>query len=308
MKTIEAAAGRWHGILTALGIGPACLDGKHGPCPLCGAGKDRFRWDNKDGSGSYFCSQCGAGTGMQLLMAFHGWGFPRAAIEVDAIIGNVSIDPISKTIPDADKVEYVRKLLKSSRKLQPNSPAWIYLNIRCGDPGDVCMDLRSHHKLKHSDDQGTWPGMLAVIRYPDGKGASLHRTFLTPEGQKAPVDPVRKIVSCLPLEGSSVRLGPVQERLGIAEGIETAICAGKLFGLPCWAAISADGMKKWEPPDGCKSVLVCGDNDASFTGQAAAYELARKLKLKGFDVDVVLPEIVGNDFCDVWVSRYNSNE
>jgi len=68
MKTIEAAVGHCTESDT-LGVDPVFLDGKHHPCILCG-GKDRFRFDNKDGSGSYFCSQCGAGTGMQLLMAF----------------------------------------------------------------------------------------------------------------------------------------------------------------------------------------------------------------------------------------------
>jgi len=56
----KAAAGRWEGVLSSLGIHvPA--NGKHGPCPGCG-GHDRFRFDNKDGGGSFICSQGGEGT------------------------------------------------------------------------------------------------------------------------------------------------------------------------------------------------------------------------------------------------------
>ena len=47
----ELASGRWHGILTALGVPQEFLTGKHGPCPICG-GKDRFRFDNKNGRGT----------------------------------------------------------------------------------------------------------------------------------------------------------------------------------------------------------------------------------------------------------------
>ena len=41
----------------------------HQPCPLCG-GKDRFRCDDKGGSGSWICNQCGAGNGLKLIMAY----------------------------------------------------------------------------------------------------------------------------------------------------------------------------------------------------------------------------------------------
>ena len=101
------------------------------------------------------------------------------------------------------------------------------------------------------------------------------------------------------LNGFAVRLGGVQERLGIAEGIETAICAGKLFGVPCWAALSANGMKTWEPPPEVRCVLICGDNDASYTGQEAAYALAHRLTRQGISVEVHLPQLVGTDFADV---------
>ena len=60
-----AAQGRWRDILQSLGMDERSLSGKHGPCPMCG-GKDRFRFDDKDGRGTYFCSGCGAGDGVKL--------------------------------------------------------------------------------------------------------------------------------------------------------------------------------------------------------------------------------------------------
>ncbi len=61
----NAAQGQWHNILVSLGADPSSLDGKHHPCPACG-GSDRFRFDNQNGNGSYFCNQCGAGDGFSL--------------------------------------------------------------------------------------------------------------------------------------------------------------------------------------------------------------------------------------------------
>jgi len=59
----QIAQGRWKSILTALGADEKTLSGKHTACPLCG-GKDRFRFDDKEGRGTYFCSGCGAGDGV----------------------------------------------------------------------------------------------------------------------------------------------------------------------------------------------------------------------------------------------------
>ena len=73
-----------------LGIGESFLTGKHGPCPLCG-GKDRWRWDNLEGRGTWICSQCGAGDGIALVMKMHGWGFREAAKGIEAVIGSTSV-------------------------------------------------------------------------------------------------------------------------------------------------------------------------------------------------------------------------
>lgn len=301
-KTVDAARGRWRGILLHFGLDPKFLDGKHGPCPFC-QGKDRFRWDDKDGTGSFFCSQCGAGSGMTLLEKFKGWDFAQTAREVDAILGNVQADQVKAERTDQQKRASLRSLLQHSKHLQPGMPPWFYLERRCGDPTGLVADLRYHPALRHcAEDRATYPAMLATLRFPDGKGASVHRTYLTPEGQKAAVDPVRKIMPGFPLEGAAVRLGGVQERLGIAEGIETALCAGKLSGVPCWAGISANGILSWQPPEGVKSVVIFADNDSHFVGQEAAYRKARALHLKGYDVEVQVPPRPDSDWADVWAA------
>jgi putative DNA primase/helicase len=157
----------------------------------------------------------------------------------------------------------------------------------------VLADLRYHPSLKHSIG-GVHPAMLALCRPNTGKAAGIHRTFLTPDGRKASVDPVRMMLG----ECAPIHLGQTTDRLGVAEGIETAISAGKRFGCPVWSVISANGMKAWIPPKGIRSVVVCGDADRNFTGQAAAYSLARRLSLEGLEVEVQIPESLGTDWND----------
>ena len=66
-RTVRSKArGHWREILSRLGI-TVPPDRKRGPCPICGCGKDRFRFDDKEGRGTWFCNVCRAGDGVQLV-------------------------------------------------------------------------------------------------------------------------------------------------------------------------------------------------------------------------------------------------
>jgi len=112
-ETIERARHRWREILPQLGIDTRFLTKKHGPCPLCG-GKDRFRFDDKDGEGTYYCGQCGAGAGIILIRKKHGWNFKTACDAIDKILGEVR--PIER--PEAvEKDDAGRRLRAIERAL-----------------------------------------------------------------------------------------------------------------------------------------------------------------------------------------------
>jgi len=300
-KLNSDAFGRWPGILTANGIDPRYLKDVHGPCPIGCGGKRSFRFDDK-GNGRWICTHCGSGDGFDLLMKIHGWRFPVAQQKVADCVGSCQVSEV-KTDQDAEaKARYMRKIWKESQLVTSGDPVWLYLERRCGDPSAVLQDLRYHPALEHSVDKGKHPAMLAGMGFDGKKFSGIQRTYLANGGQKAQVDPVRMTYG----EVGPVRLGPVANRLGIAEGIETAVCASKQFGLPVWSGFSANGMRAWEPPEGVRSVVVCGDNDENFTGQAAAFHLARRLRLSGLDVRVEIPAQVGQDFADVYLTSRQS--
>ena len=299
-RTANEAVGRWPGILATLGIDQSFLQNKHGPCPICN-GTDRYRFDDKDGRGTFICSHCGSGDGFKLLQAVLGWSFSEAAKQVDRIVGTVPAGPIAPQRTDESKILALTKVWAGSRPVVRNDPVWLYLNRRLGIQ-EVPAGLRLHPGLRYTDadgkDLGSFPAMVAKIRYPDGRPASIHRTYLTADGEKAPVPQVKKIMAGKPLNTGAVRLSAVGPCLGIAEGIETALAASARFSVPVWAATNATLLESWVPPAGVERVLIASDNDASFTGQSAAYGLARRLVQRGIAVEIQIPAEMGRDWAD----------
>lgn len=99
------------------------------------------------------------------------------------------------------------------------------------------------------------------------------------------------------VDGGAVRLARHGDTLGIAEGIETALAASILFGVPCWAALNANRLAVWEPPAEVRKVVIFADNDANFVGQTAAFDLAARLD--HLVVDIETPLDGGTDWVDV---------
>ena len=96
---------------------------------------------------------------------------------------------------------------------------------------------------------------------------------------------------------SAVRLFPVPEdgHLGIAEGIETALSAHAIFGVPVWAALSADNVARWRWPEGVARVTIFAD--AGNAGRQAAATLSDRLSIADIPNAIVWP-IHDDDFND----------
>lgn len=296
---IEAARGRWQGILPLFGIDGNFLRKKHGPCPMCG-GKDRFIFDDKEGRGTYHCNQCGAGTGLHLISHIKGWGMSQTVKEVGKVVGSVEYKQPDAGPSDQQKKEALNKAWAGAQAMREGDPAHTYLDKRTGRPW-ASNALRYHAEMWHPEEKKTYPAMIAKVTDADNKPVSIHRTFLDMDGNKAKISKAKMVMSSTIPDGSAIRLMPHDHIIGIAEGIETALSASFLFGVPVWAAISAAVMSKWTIPNGVERVIIFGDNDQNFIGQTTAYKLAFNMRKEygdAMDITVAIPSIRGADWND----------
>ncbi len=108
------------------------------------------------------------------------------------------------------------------------------------------------------------PAMLGAVTTDSGIIA-IHRTFL--EGAQARLAHFERPKRALGSLGSgAVRLAPpVQGRLGLAEGIESALSATQLFDIPCWATLGNERFGLVAIPESVRELYLFIDNDAGGT-------------------------------------------
>ncbi|MCC7411956.1 MAG: toprim domain-containing protein [Gammaproteobacteria bacterium] len=288
-----AVVGRWPAVLASLGIDDAHLSRRHGPCPCCG-GRDRFRFDDREGRGTWYCNQCGAGDGFALLMRVHGWGFEEALREVAAVAGVDSLPPAPRNAPrpapapdaPARPTERVRGLLRTATTPDLVPDAVAYLAGRHLWPLPAGCTLRAHVAAEYYRPGvgraveliGRFPALVAPVHDVAGELVTAHVTYLH-AGTKLDRDgcPARKILSPMTGRvGCAARLLPLAgDVLGVAEGMETALSAAARHGVPCWAALNAGLLARFMPPAEVRHVLIFADRDAA--GLEAAYHLREHL-------------------------------
>jgi putative DNA primase/helicase len=297
------AQGKWHDILSRLGVDGKYLTGKHSSCPVCG-GKDRFRFDDKGGRGSWICSSCGAGDGFALVSKVKGMTLAEAKDIVEPLLPSVEAKPVRQPISEGEARSKAKKFWSTTTAVTEESPVAQYMINRLGkwvDSDAIRMAYQAHPAEKGSN----YPVMAAKVSDHAGGGVSVHRTFLLPTGRKAGhLSPNKMLMQGVLPQGSAIRLFPVTDHMAVAEGIETALAAFLWTGIPTWSAINAPLMKSFDPPKSVKKLTIFSDNDANYTGQSAAYELARRLVMgRNISVEVRVPPKKGEDWLDHYVGN-----
>ena len=302
MKITDVARGHWRQILPSFGYHPPMNPRSHGPCPMCG-GKDRFRFDDRDGTGSWLCNQCGHGDGFDLIQRLAGVQFLDARKQVAGMLG-VKLENRNDAPSQEDKDrKAMQAVWQACGQPTEGSPVGRYLKSRVGIlwPSN---SLREHAALWNPATKTRMPAMVCMIAGPNGRAANLHCTFLTSDGRKAEAEPVKRVMRGALPEGAAVRLGKASKTMGVSEGIETAIAASILHKtMPVWATVNGTMLAKWIPPEESETIWIFADDDENYTGQAKAYQLANRLVVQFKKrCEVILPDI-GNDFADQLKTR-----
>ena len=295
---MELVRHKWRPILEHYGIEARFLRNKHGPCPIC-AGTDRFRFDDKNGEGSWICSHCGAGDGFDLIIKKTKEPFNVIAANVRKLSMSLSPVPtVSYKVDQKAAKERQERVWKESWKPEKYSFVDLYLLDRLGrhyESNAIRENVLYNTELKEE-----CPVMVSKIAGADDRAANIHLTWLTKNGEKANVQVQKQVMAGSLSDGSAIRLQPSAKRMGIAEGIETAISASIIHQMPVWSAINANGVRKWMPPVIAKEIWIFSDNDHNFVGQKASYTLAERLAFTNHYETIVvsLPEWPHKDWND----------
>nr|EDZ37993.1 MAG: DNA primase [Leptospirillum sp. Group II '5-way CG'] len=313
----------WSSIFASFEIDVPANPRRHGPCPVCG-GKDRFRFDDRNGSGSWFCNQGDlhplgkqAGDGFALVADFFNIGYREAATKVREVSG----EPVRSTdrknprplTLDKQNQEKISRILKNSVRLDEIDKNSRHMLLSGKIAVQKYLQSRELPELLPAE------ARLAVC--PDGydlivpltsdrEVPSLHITSLTADGSKRPLSWTGG--SCRytmgPLSGSYSSLPGADEQISVpgfpgvrfyalGEGLETVISGRLLTGWPSIFAVNANGIKSFLD---CKDTLaifqnsgfglaILVDRDKSGAGQKAGASLARRAKEAGIPVLFLVP-------------------
>lgn len=290
-ETVKQACGHWPRILPALGV--KVIKNRHQACPVCG-GSDRFRFDDKEGRGTWFCNQCGAGDGLKLVEKVFGVTSSEAAGKVNAVTGSLS--PVAPEVIASVEAETVvdRKAAAALavRLMEKTRPATgnAYLT-RKGFPVLECLTLTTMHKTGGV----TFRAGDVVVPLYDDTGALVNLQLINADGLKRPLKGGQVKGACHIIEGKK----QAGKRLWIAEGYATALTVHHLTGETVMVALSSVNLLSLaslarQKSPACQIVLAA-DRDLNGDGQSKAAAAADSCK--GV---VALPPVFG-DWNDAFI-------
>ncbi|HFW1654815.1 TPA: primase-helicase zinc-binding domain-containing protein, partial [Salmonella enterica subsp. enterica serovar Thompson] len=292
-ETVKQACGHWPNILPALGV--KVIKNRHQPCPVCG-GSDRFRFDDKEGRGTWFCNQCGAGDGLKLVERVFDVSASEAAQKVNAVTGNLS--PVSPEVivaaeaeTDADRKAAAALAVRLMEKTRP-ATGNAYLT-RKGFPTLECLTLTVMHKTGGV----TFRTGDVVVPLYDDTCALVNLQLINSDGLKRTLKGGQVKGACHVIEGKK----QAGKRLWIAEGYATALTVHLLTGETVMVALSSVNLLSLaslacQKYPACQIVLAA-DRDLNGDGQTKAAAAA-----DACEGVVALPPVFG-DWNDAFVQK-----
>lgn len=226
--------GAWRQTLE--GYGCKLPNGRHhGPCPVCG-GKDRFRFDDKDGRGTWFCSQCDPQSGGGLLLLSRYLGKPTIETAKELIGQDMprTIAPVRKhAATDEQMREELRKRAKRGAAMlmdHSKQANHSYMDKK-GLPGEWTVNSQI---MMGADQERIEPGALLLIPvYKNGELVNVQK--ITTDGKKRPIYGGEMGGVCHIIQGK-------KNLIAIVEGFATGVTVYRMTGATVYVAFNTGNL------------------------------------------------------------------
>ncbi|QXM24336.1 toprim domain-containing protein [Elioraea tepida] len=193
---------------------------------------------------------------------------------------------------DSEREAAALRLWHEARPSICNTPAEVYLRGRGIDPAR----LPPHAGLVGWPPTMRWHAetdalIVGVNDAETGLIRACQRILIAPDGSPRRRPDGSKLKLALgPIAGRAARFAWHPDPVGrwaLAEGVETALAAAMLLGIPTWASLGASNLPKITPPAWAREAIICADHDDA--GLRAAQEVARRLRQQGLQVRIIMP-------------------
>ncbi|MGL5130798.1 MAG: toprim domain-containing protein [Aeromonas popoffii] len=215
----------------------------HGPCPVCSGGKqnsDRFRFDDKGGRGTWFCSQCDPQSGGGLLLLSRFLGKPTIDV-ANELLGNTperSRAPVYRSFVSEDQIRKANheQARKGAEALLASSE--LRTHPYMSDRGLDGQWLVNGEPIMGKDRVVIQPGelMLVPAYKAEGDGSKLVNV------QKIKANKEKRPLFGGDMSGVYHKLDGHQKLIAIAEGYATGVTVNQVTGAATYCAFNTGNL------------------------------------------------------------------
>lgn len=258
--------------------------------------------------GFFHCFGCGAhGSAIDFVMRSRGLNFPEAVRELCGLPQQTAArapDRRAIAAQAAETSETVQTIVAECSTVRQQTAAFMYLHSRGLEPSRDRMDrLLAHPGLYCHEISRPLPALVAPISGLDGVITAIQRIWVLPRlvageapDSRAPLRARKKTLG--QMGNGAVWLDPLRgPLLGLAEGVESALAAGALYGIPVAASCGVSRLASIAIPEGITDVVIFGDNGENGRRLAnlAAEQIADRARVR---CEAQFPPDEFSDFAD----------
>lgn len=284
-----AAQGHWREILTANGLNLPDPKRRSG-CPVCG-GKDRFRFDDQEGRGTWLCNQCGkdgkcgAGDGLSLYQKATGQSMSEAIRSLASYLGlsgSMSAADHARIEKQRQKAAKAAEQQRAKEASQREGAAALAQQMELEAVGCMAEQVPYLARkglsgfgvevLAHDYDRHKAGSLLVVLFNIDGVTTSAE--IIDSEGRKMALAGGQKKGSAAYIEPLGDSLPENAAHCGVVEGYATGLSVRALTGWPVFCGMSKAGLAdaakiaRYNCPRA--QIVICGDVGAEVEAEQAA--------------------------------------